>query len=366
MKLICEGLDLSNAIVKVSKAISSKSMSETLECVKLTAKGDYLTLLATDTEIAIEKTIRAEIFDEGECLVQCRLFGEIVKKLESEQVELVLDGPVLRFRYGDSEGSIQIHEADDFPLINKKITENSFTLSQKDFKEMIAMTAFSCSQDDSRPILKGCKLDVDGGKVVCVALDGFRMAVCTKQLAHASGTFGAIVPARTLVEITRLLERDEDMVTVVIQKNMLMVEVASTVLISRLLEGDYIDYKNIIPKEFLTVLRVSRDSLLQSAERAAIVARGMKNLVKLDIKEGTLGISASSELGKVDEKVMINLEGKDVLIAFNSKYLTDIFKVINDDFVYMYFNSSIAPCVIKPYQGDGYLYLILPIRINNN
>jgi len=366
MKLICEGLDLSNAILKVIKAISNKTPNEILECVKLSAKGDYLTLLATDTEIAIEKTIRAEILEEGEALVQGKLFNELVKKLEEEQIELSLDGSSLKVRYGDSESFIQTKELEEFPAINKNINEHSFTIGQKDFKELINMTAFSCSQDDSRPILKGCKLEVEDGRVVCVALDGFRLAVCKKELAHSTGNFTAIVPSRTLVEITRLLERDEDMVTVIIQKNMLMVEVSSTVLISRLLEGEYLNYKQIVPNEFLSILRVSKNQMLIGIERAAVVARGMKNLVKLDIKEGNMNISASSELGKVDENVLINLEGKDVVIAFNSKYLTDIFRVIEDDFVYMYFNNSIAPCVIKPYQGDGYLYLILPIRINNN
>ena len=366
MKLLCEGLDLSNAILKVIKAISSKTPNEILECIKLTAKGDYLTLLATDTEIAIEKTIRAEILEEGECLVQGKLFNELVKKLEDEQIELSLDGNALKVRYSESEGLIQTKELEDFPVINKNISENSFTMSQKDFKELINMTAFSCSQDDGRPILKGCKIEVEEGRGVCVALDGFRLAVCKKDLAHSTGTFSAIVPSRTLVEITRLLERDEDMVTVVIQKNMLMVEVSSTVLISRLLEGEYLNYKQIVPGEFLTRVRVSKNQLLSSLERAAIVARGMKNLIKFDVKEGNLNISANSELGKVEENVLINLEGKDVVIAFNSKYLTDILRVVEEEYVYLHFNSSIAPCVIKPFNGDNYLYLILPIRINNN
>lgn len=366
MKLLCEGLDLSNAILKVVKAISSKTTNEILECIKLTAKGDYLTLLATDTEIAIEKTIRAEILEEGEALVQAKLFNELVKKLEEEQIELSVEGNALKVKYGDSESFIQVKDIEEFPKIDKNINENSFTMSQKDFKNLINMTAFSCSQDDSRPILKGCKLEVEENTVACIALDGFRLAVCKKAIAHSTGNFTAIVPSRTLVEITRLLERDEELVTVIIQKNKLMVEVSSTVLTSRLLEGEYLNYKQIVPNEFLSILRVSKSQLLNSIERAAIVARGMKNLIKLDVKEGNMGISANSEYGKVEENILINLEGKDVVIAFNSKYLTDILRVIEDDFVYVYLNNSIAPCVIKPYQGEGYLYLILPIRINNN
>ncbi len=364
MKLLCEGLDLSNAVFKVVKAISAKTPHEVLEFIKLTAKDDYLTLLATDMEISIEKSIKAEILEEGETLVQGRLFNELVKKLEDEHLELSLDGTSLKVRYGESEGVIQTRDPEEFPKIDKNIAENSFTVTQKDFKSLINMTSFSCSQDDSRPVLKGCKISVDGDTVECVALDGFRLAVCKKKIISSTGNFGAVVPARTLVEITKLLEHDDENVTVVIQKNMLLVEVSSTVLISRLLEGDFIEYKNIIPSEFLTEIRATKESLLSSIERAAVVARGMKNLVKLDIRDGRMTVEASSELGNVKENVIINLNGKDLKIAFNSRYLTEVLRVIEGDAVHLYFNSSITPCVIMPQSGDEFLYLILPIRMS--
>lgn len=365
MKLICDGLDLSNAVFKVIKAISSKTPNPVLEGIKLTAKGENFTLMATDTELFIEKTIRAEVFEEGETLVQGKLFSELIKKLENQQIDITLiENRELKIKYGDNEGIIQCMNVEEYPVIKKDINENFFTMQQSDFKEIISKTAFACAIDDARPILKGCKMEIENDTLVCVALDGFRLAVAKKELKQSSGNFNAIVPARALNEIVRLLDNDSDLLTVVIQDNLLMVEISNTVLTSRLLEGEYLNYRQIIPTDFMSVLRVNKSQMLDSFERASIVAKSTKNIVKLDIKEGLMNVSASSEIGNVNESIIINLEGRDIVIAFNPKYVIDVLRVVSDEFIHIYLNSSISPCIIKPFTGDEYLYLILPIRIN--
>ena len=143
-----------------------------------------------------------------------------------------------------------------------------------------------------------------------------------------------------------------------------MINVDSTVFLTRLLEGEYIDYKRIIPTEFVTVFRVNKNLLYSSIERASIVAKVMKNIIKFDIKENYVDVSSDSEMGNVKENLIINLEGKDLLIAFNSKYLMDALRVIDDEYVNFNLNSPIAPCVIKPYSDEEYLYLILPVRMS--
>ena len=162
------------------------------------------------------------------------------------------------------------------------------------------------------------------GTVASVALDGFRMAVCKKQAKAVSGDFEAIIPARTLNEITRLLEKEEEELNVVLQKNNLMVEVGSTVLVSRLYEGEFINYKQILPTSFLTEFTVDKDQLLNSVERAAILSRSDRlSLVKMDVKEKFLNVTAKSEIGTVNENISIALKGKDLSIAFNAKYLSE-------------------------------------------
>ena len=366
MKIIVNGTDLSQAVMKVSKAISIKTTNPVLEGIKLSVKGDNLTLSATDMEIAIEKTIRSDTFMEGMTVVPGKLFAEFVKKLENEdQVELVLENDSkLKIVYGSSEVYLSVLPAEQFPSIEKALNDKAFTILQKDFKEIISKTVFSCSADESRPILKGCLFEVKEGELTCVAIDGFRLAVAKKKIKDASGDFEVVIPARALNEISRLLENDEEYITFKNEVNKIMIEVDETVFVTRLLEGNFVNYKQIIPSEFITTVRVGRNAFLSSLERATVVAKEAKNLVKLEIKENYINVSANSESGNVNENVIINMEGKDLSIAFNSKYLCDALKAASDEFVNIHLNSAISPCVIKPYSGEEYLYLILPIRIN--
>jgi DNA polymerase-3 subunit beta len=230
---------------------------------------------------------------------------------------------------------------------------------------MVAKTAFCCLQDDSRPILKGCLLEVVDGEITCVALDGFRLAMCKKTVQEVYGRVKAIVPSRALNEIVRLLDKDEESLTVIIQDRNLMVEVENTILTARLLEGEYIDYRQIIPATFLTEFKANKLIFENAVERAAVVARVTKNLVKFDIKENYVNITATSEMGNVNENVLINLDGKDIVIAFNSKYIIDCLHAIEDDFVKVSLNTPISPCIITPNSEEGCLYLVLPIRISN-
>ncbi len=366
MKTVVKALELSNAVLKVVKAVSTKSHNPILECIKLVCKGDTLTLIATDGEIAIEKTIRAETFMEGETLVMGKLFSEFIKKLEEEDdLELFLNEGRLKITYSSSEGYIQAIPTEDFPLISKEIKENSFTMKQKDFKTIVSKTAFCCLQDDSRPILKGCLMEVKDGEIVCVALDGFRLALCKRPVVESYGKIKAIVPSRALNEIVRLLEKDDENVTVVIQERNLMVEIENTILTARLLEGEYIDYRQIIPATFLTEFKANKLIFENAVERAAVVARVMKNLIKFDIKENYVNITANSEMGNVNENVLIQLDGKDIVIAFNSKYIIDCLHAIDDDFIKISLNTPISPCIVRPNSDETCVYLILPIRINN-
>ena len=365
MKTIVKAQDLSNAVSKVVKAVSTKSPNRLLEGIKMVCKSDELYFTATDMEIAIEKVIKCESFMDGSAVIPGKIFADFTKKLENEEdIELSVDEGKLRISYSGSESFMQALPADDYPVLKKEENKSSFVIKQKSFKDVINKTSFACSQDDSRPILKGCLLEIKDDTLNCVALDGFRLAVCKKAIKESTGDIKAIVPSRALVEITRLLEKDDDLLTVVIQDNSLMVNVDNTTLTTRLLEGEYIDYKRIVPTSYLSVFKVNRENLFNSIERASIMAKILKNIVRFDIHENYLDVFSDSEMGNVKENIIINLEGKDLSIAFNSKYLLDCLRVIDDEFISFNLNTSIAPCVIKSTADDEYLYLILPVRIN--
>ena len=366
MKLICDGLDLSDAVLKVSKALSVKSANPVLEGIKITATGDCLSLVATDMELTIEKKIKADVLMEGETVVVGKYFVEFAKKLEKEQVELCrLDEGSLQIKYSDSVSNLQVFPAESFPKTDKVEEENFFEMKEEDFKKIVEKVVFACSVDDSRPILKGCLFEINSGILTAVSLDGFRMSVVKKEVV-SSGDFKAIIPARTLSEISRLLDKENEKIRVILQKNILFVEIGNTTIVSRLIEGEFVKYNHILPTEFENEVILNKQALLNSIERASIVARNDRyNVIKLDIKEEEMEISAKSEVGNVNEKVDISLKGKDLAIAFNGKYMTDFLKNVGSDFVKINLNSETDPCVMKEVGNEEFLYLVLPVRINS-
>ena len=363
MKVICEGVELSDAVMKVSKACSTKTTTPILESIRISAENDSVMLLATDGEIAIRKKIRAEVLEEGAICVPGKYFADFIKKLENEQITLATEDERLTIRYGASESVLQLLNAEDFPKIDTEINENSVELYAKDLKELIAKTTFCCAQDDSRPILKGCLVQAKDGYISFTALDGYRMATCKKNILGMRGDIRIVCPGRTLNEIGRMLGADEEKISVFVQKNMLMVSIDDTVLTSRLYEGEFVNVSNIVPREFTSEVIVDRNAMQDSVERAAVLARTDKNsIVTFDIRESEMGVSSNTMIGRVDESVPILLEGKDVLIALNCKYVSECLAAIADEKVRIGFNGAVSPCVVTPVDGDSYLYLILPVR----
>ncbi len=364
MKVICDGLDLSDAVSVVSKALAVKSANPVLEGILLTASGDTLTLLATNMELTIEKKIRAEVLMEGSTVVVGKYFVDFVQKLEKEQVELSqLYDSQLQIKYSSSESELQIFPAESFPKFDKKGQENFFEISQADFKKVVERTTIACSTDDSRPILKGCLFEINDNKLTAVALDGFRMAVAKLDVI-SSGNFKSIIPKTTLDSITRLLDNEDKIIRVFIENNSLYVEVENTRIFSRLIEGEFVKYNHILPSNFTNTVLVNRDALISSLSRASIVARNDRyNVIKFDVKEEIMNVSAKSEVGFVVENVNINLKGKDITIAFNGKYVADYLRIMNEEFIKINMNSPIDPCVITPSDSENFIYLVLPVRI---
>ena len=365
MKIVCEGLALSEALLIVSKGTSSRTTNPILEGIKLTAEEDYLTLSATDLELAIEKTIRAEVKLEGETVVPGKLFNEYIKKLSEEQIELNLnDKQVLSIKYTDSVGKIQCLNPNEFPQIKKLDYSDYFEITKANLKQLITKSIFSVAAEDTRPILKGCKFEVDGNTIKAIALDGYRLAVVKKEIVNTTGKFNVIVPARSLNEISKLLDDSNDIVKVFIQKNHLMIDLEETRITTRLLDGDYLNYRQIIPSNFNTNIILNKDQLEDALERASLLSRiDRNNLVKFDITDKVMILSSKSELGDIKENITISLNGNDLTIAFNARYFTEALRVTNDEFLRMSFVSPVAPCVITPNEGDEFLYLILPVRI---
>jgi len=366
MKFTCSGLDLSDAVLKVVKAISTKGTNPVLEGIKISAKADYVLFTATDLDLTIEKKIKADVKIEGQALVLGKIFSEFVKKLKDEDIEISLNDNLLKISYMDAEGFFQCMNVDEFPKIEKLNNCDNFVILQKEFRELIYKTEFAVSQEESRPILKGCLLEIEDYEITAVALDGYRLSLAKKALEQKSNKIKIIVPARHLSEICKLLTEDKNLVRIYVQKNFIMADIGHTIIIARLIEGDFINYKQIIPSDFSSIVTINKQQFENGLERASILCNDDKNnLCKFDIKEKTLTLITASDKGNIKENISISLHGKDLLIAFNVRYFNEALTRIGEEFVKLYFSSPVAPCVIKPVEGEDFLFLVLPVRIVN-
>jgi len=365
MKLICEGLDLSDAVLKVIKATAIRTTNPILEGIKLSAKEDSVTLSATDLEISIEKTIPADVKIPGEVVVPGKFFADFVKKLSNEQIELSqTEQNTLKIKYTDSEGYLQCLAAEEFPVIKTLTAPEKITVDCGDLKELIDKTIFSVAIDDARPILKGCLFELDNNVLTSVALDGYRLAMVRTPVIASCQKLSCIIPARSLSEISKLINTENDKIDIYISQNHLLINDGSIKIMTRLLEGEFINYRQVIPAQTNITIVVNKSQLEDALERASLLARMDKNnLVKFDIRDKVLTLTSASNIGNVTENLTISLEGKNLSIAFNARYLSDCMHSINDEFIKINFTSQIAPCTICSAEQDKYLYLILPVRI---
>ena len=362
MKFVCDGLSLSEAVLKVSKACAVRTTAPVMECIKLSAERDEVILLATDGELSIQKSVKADIFDEGEICVAGKLFTDFLGKLVDEEVSISTCEKGLEIKYRDSGSILQTIPAEDFPRIDLEIGENSFVMKQGALKKIIAETSFCCAQDDSRPVLKGCLLEFRD-KLEITALDGYRLALSEAEILSKTGENSIICPARTLLEIAKMLPGEDEEITIYTQGGMLMVRSEGMVVVSRLYQGDFIRKESVVPTRFQTDVTLSRKDLMAGAERAAILIRGDKNnLVTLEIGSNLVKISSTSEIGNVAETIPAETIGVDLTISMNAKYLLDALKALTEDEVVISFNGAVSPFILQNKSEKESLYLILPVR----
>ena len=364
MKFVCEGVILSDAAFVVGKACATRTSTPVLECIKIKAKNDGLILTAYDGEISIEKKIPAEVLDEGEVCVNGKFFADFMAKISFSEVIISSEDAGILIKYGECESFMQTLPTTDFPVFNGDLIpqEKYFEVKQSDFKKLVSEVVFCCATDESRPILKGCLLEGKGQSLYATALDGFRMA-CSYTVKAGGEDMKIVCPARTLTEISRMLEDSDEVLCIHADKNRLCVSVNDTVITSRLYAGEFVKKENIFPLQFETTVRVKRADLLQSVERASVLIRGDKNnLVLFDIKHGKIIINANSDMGKIEETVSAELEGKELKIAMNGKFLTEAVKALYEENIVLSFNKPITPFTVENIEDKHCQYLVLPVR----
>ncbi len=371
MKFTCNQQTLSKALNTVSKAVSTRTTIPILKGILLKTSSDgTLTLSASDLDLSIEKKIEVNVEKEGSIVVLSKLFSDIIRKLPNEEILIEeKENNTVLIKTASSEFTIVGIASDEFPNIND-MEEHSNTLSfdREIFKNMIRKTSFAASIDESKGIIVGVLLEVEPESVNMVALDGFRMAVSREIMKNQEST-KIVIAAKILNEVNKIISEtdDESDISLMLSDKKAVILVDHTKIIIRLLEGEFIKYKDIIPEANQTKVNIGRSILLESIERASLLAKeGKNNLIKFTINNNLLTITSRSEEGNVKEEIVMEKTGEDLEIGFNSKYVIDVLKAIDDEQILMEFNTSTTPCLVKPISGDQFEYLVLPVRISSN
>jgi DNA polymerase-3 subunit beta len=367
MRFTCQVTDLVDGLSVASRALSARTTQPILEGVLIKTGEDSLKLTCSDGSISIVTQVSAEIEEDGDLVLPGKLFLEVMRKLpQGEMKASSNDSFAMTVRCQGSRTTIAGQNPANYPALPLVSAQNSFILPQKLLREMIEQTSFATSSDETRMVLTGSLMEIEKGELRMVALDGFRLALRLERLSGDAADISAIIPQKALTEIARVMADDESrMAMILIGGNQLMINMDSTQFYTTLIDGEFIEYRRIIPKEWKTRAKVQTDAMARCVERASLMAReGRNNLIRMSVSEGSIVITANSESGDVYEELEAEVEGEALDIAFNVRYMMDVLRAVKDEEIFLRFNSSVSPCLIGPVEGDAYTYLVLPVRVH--
>ena len=370
MKIICDKDKLSKAITSVVKAVASKTTMPILEGILIQTNDNQIKLTTYDLEIGIEYVMDCQVESQGSTVVNAIMFSEIIRKLPDTEINITLnDNNLLVIECEGSLYKLATMNPEEFPELPKIDIENSIELEQNTLKNMIRRTIFAVSIEENRPIFTGCLFEVTNNKLNVVAVDGFRLGWKSCFLQTQSNDFSAVIPGKTLNEVNKIILDSFDKIKIGIAKNQALFEMENCKIVTRLLDGEFVNYKNVIPENWETRIRVNKNDLQNCFERISLIStssieKEKKYPVKVLVEIGKVTISCTNQTGDAKEELYVSTEGKLLEAGFNPKYFLDALKVIDDEEVFVDFGSNISPCVIRPTEESGdYKYMILPIRM---
>jgi len=366
MNIKVDSYDLIKALNIATKAIPTKSMNKILDGVLIEATDNGVTMTCTDERMTIVTKVNAAVKETGIGVIPGKLFNEVVKSLSGSEINIKMnDNHVFTVRGFNSRTNIAGQDADLFPSMPEIKADHKISISQLALKDMITKTEFAVAAEDMREVLTGELLEISSNEINMVGLDGFRMAVRRMQVSStALDNCSAIVPGKVFSNVAKLLSDDEnDYAYISIGGGKLHIQFGDTDVYTMLINGDYIQYKQLIPKEFSTQIEVSVDEFRKSIDRASLIARqGQNNLLIFRVMNGELSIESKSEIGDVLEKLEVVQTGNDLNIAFNVKYLIDVVRNIGSENMTISMNSAATPVIITPVGDGNYVHLVLPVR----
>ena len=369
MKMICEKENLLKAINSVTKAVASKTTMPILEGILIQTNENNVKFTTYDLEIGIEYVIECDVKEQGATVVNSIMFSEIIRKLPDTEITITVnENNLLVIECEGSLYKLATMNPDEFPELPKIDIENSIQLEQNCLKDMVKKTIFAVSTEENRPIFTGCLFEIKENKLNVVAVDGFRLAWKSKFLNNKVNDFSAVIPGRTLNEINKILLDSFDMIKIGVSKNQALFEMENCEIVTRLLDGEFLNYSSVIPSNWETRIRVDKNVIQNCFERVSLISassieKEKKYPVKVLVDIGKVTISCTNQTGDAKEEMYVSTEGKNLEAGFNPKYFLDALRAIDDQEVFIDFGSSISPCIIRPVDDGDYIYMVLPIRM---
>lgn len=365
MKVICARKDLYEGVQTAARAVSPRTSLPILGHLLIRAEDDRLRIAATDLEIGMECIVEASVQEQGSLTAPARVLTEVLAALPETDVILSVDETnTVSVQAATSDFSILGLPPDEFPMLPEVRQEVTITINRDKLREGIKKTGFAVSTDESRAILTGILVQVTESGVKFVSTDTHRLCLQECEAVESEGTMNAIVPGRAMNELTRIVPDGDGTVSVGISPSQIMFKVDDTILISRLIEGQFPNFEKVIPQQHNKKLTVPTDQFLSSVKRAAIVARENSNRAIVRTEDGKLIVTAESgNVGKAHEEVEIIKEGEDIKMAFNAKYLLDVLNVIETEALEVELSGEISPAVIRPQGQEDYTYVLMPMQV---
>ena len=368
MKFTCSTFELSVASATVSKAVAPKAAIPSIEGILIEAKNGAVTLTGYDLEVAIITDIQANIEEEGSVILNARMLCDIVRKMPGEIIEISSDErKMCNIKSGNSEITLNGIDAEDYPEL--PIVENGkeIDIDTEVFSKMVKQTVFACAVGDSKPVHMGVKFEIFGGELKMIAVDGFRLAIRKEKINYDGELLNFVVPAKTLNELLKILSETDDNISIYLGKRHIVFTIGTYSIISRLLEGDFLNYNAAIPSGSTSQTVVSTKVLLDAIERTAIViVDRLKSPIRCVFSSNEIKISCITSTARSFDKVNASVLGDRIEIGFNSKYFIDALKNSDVDEVKIELSGSLSPIKITPVDSDEFLYLVLPVRLKND
>ena len=369
MKFHCEKALIQNAISTASRAVSLKSTIPALEGLLLEAESEgTIQITGYNQETGIRSSFSAEVDESGSLVLPARLLGEIIRKMPDDIVLFQEDDLKVHMACGMSEFDLMGIDPEDFPELPTVDYQNSLTLSQETLRSMIGQTLFAVSQDESRPVHTGALFDVEEDTLTMVAVDGFRLALRREPVEEKNGSFQFVVPGASLAEVERICRETSDPVSIHQGSRHILFHIDDTILITRRLEGEFLAWKQAIPRNNPIKLNVDRRLFLSCIERVSlIVSDKLKSPLRCVLGNDSIDITTRTALGNAHDCCPAAGNGNGMEIGFNNRFMMDALRAAPSDQVVLEMSSAVTPCIIVPAEGEeNFLFMVLPVRLKSD